>query len=326
MPEPTDKPNEARWERATARILVGAALVILAAPLGDPSQQIAARDAGRMLYPLKHFLADELGSGRLPAWNPYVGLGEPLVSSVVAGVFDPLNLLGVALPFSWGFKAMHLACYLVAALGVWLWARGRRLSQASAATAALAFTLSGYATGIANNFVYLRGLAFAALFVAFFERAIRDGGALRVGGAALTWALVLWGGEPQSWLLSFLFALILALTEPGAERRTVLVRTGFVGLLGAMLCAPVLLPAALDFPRTDRGMLGEAAVAAQWWFAPSRVAELLFPSLLRSSGDGPNLVYQAWFAAGRPLPWVPSQYLGLVVLLLAAVGVRGRGG
>ncbi|MGC4114307.1 MAG: hypothetical protein QM765_06765 [Myxococcales bacterium] len=325
MPAPTDKPAAARWERFAAPVLLAAALLVLAAPLADPSLQLAARDDGRMLYPLKHLIADELAHGRLPAWNPFVGLGEPLLSNVVSGALDPLNLLGVVLPFALGFKAMTLACYLVAALGVWLWARGRQLSPAAAATAALAFVLSGYATGIASNLIYLRGLAFAALFVAAFERAVRTGGAWRIGAAALAWALILWGGEPQSWLVAFVFAFVLALSEPGAERRTVLIRTLAIGWLGALLSAPVLVPAAIEFPRTDRGLLGEAAVVTQWWFAPSRVAELAFPSLLRSP-EGVNLVYQALYAAGRPAPWVPSTYLGVVALLLAGLGVRGRGG
>ena len=109
MADPSAQPDSP-WERRLAAALVVVGLAVLWLPALDPSMQFAARDEGRMYYPLKHFVAGEWAHGRLPSWMPFLALGEPLLGRVVAGVLDPLNALGVLLPFAWGFKAMHAAC------------------------------------------------------------------------------------------------------------------------------------------------------------------------------------------------------------------------
>ena len=305
-----DNPLADRLEKRLALGSLGVALAVLLAPALDPGLQFAARDAGRMYHPLKHFIADERSHGRLPVWNPYTALGEPLLGGVVAGPLDPLNLLGVALPFGTGFKAMHLACYLLAAAGLYLWLRGRSLSPAPSVAGALAFTLGGYLTGVANNFAYLRGLAMAPLFLLAFEAAVRRGCAWRIGLAAAAWALMLLGGEAQCWLLAWPFALAIVLLDPlAAGERTPVVRRAIAILaLGALFSAPVLLPALLELPRSDRSLF---TAPVQWWFAPSRWGELFIP--LRA---GP--------AAGRSAPWVPSEYLGCSAILIASLGVVDR--
>jgi len=302
-------------ERKLAPGLIAVALAVLFWPALSPALQFAARDAGRMYYPLKHFITDELAHGRLPVWNPFVALGEPLLGGVVSGPLDPLNLLGVVLPFGAGFKAMHLACYLLAAVGAYLWSRGRALSPIASAAGALAFTLGGYLTGVSNNFVYLRGLALVPLFLYAFEAALKRGGAWRVGLAAATWALILFGGEAQCWLLAWPLALLMALFDPATGDRALGLRRA-LGILavGALFSAPVLLPALWELPRSDRALF---TATTEWWFAPARWAELAVP-FLREAGP----------VAGRSAPWVPSEYLGCLAILVAlwgAIDRRGRG-
>ncbi len=320
---PTPQGAERR-DRLLAFALLLLALGWLSLPLLDPTLQVGARDAGRMYAPLKHFIGDQLQQGRLAVWNPHVGLGEPLIAAVNPGALDPLNIL-LLLPFPSAFKLLHLVCYLAAALGMVLFLSRRRFSAQAQVLGASALIASGYLTGIANNFAYLRGLAFVPLFLAAFDWALEPEPRrpVRLAVAGLAWAGLLLGGEPQTWLLAFPTALLLS---PASTTSTNWRSIGLILAFGLAFSAPVWLPVALSFSYSDRGALGASAIVSQWWFAPGRLAELVVPYLLDSADPSSNPVYLRHFAAGRPVPWVPSEYLGAVVTLLAGFGLRrGRG-
>ena len=74
----------------------GVARVFPPAVLGPG--QFLSRDNGRMHAPVKRLVAEELRRGRLPEWNPYGGLGYPMVGGAVDAVQHPFNLLFLALP------------------------------------------------------------------------------------------------------------------------------------------------------------------------------------------------------------------------------------
>jgi hypothetical protein len=58
---------------------------------------LAGYDFQRMHYFYRAFYRNALLAGRLPLWNPYVGLGRPFLSDIEAQTFYPPNLL--VLPF-----------------------------------------------------------------------------------------------------------------------------------------------------------------------------------------------------------------------------------
>ena len=96
-----------------------------------------------MHAPTKRWIAAELRRGHLPQWNPYAGLGTPVMGNAFDAVQHPFNVLLVALPETVALKAWVLLSFTLAAVGAFAWARALGSSDTAAALAAVAFALSG---------------------------------------------------------------------------------------------------------------------------------------------------------------------------------------
>src|SRR6478609_6754642 len=69
--------------RRHAPALFGLVLVALFfAPTLDPRVQLYYRDTGRLYYPVKLFIAEQLRAGHLPFWDPLTECGISLLGQV----------------------------------------------------------------------------------------------------------------------------------------------------------------------------------------------------------------------------------------------------
>jgi hypothetical protein len=320
---------ENRRARTLALALLGLCWLAVVWPSFSPTLQFGIRDAGRFDWPQKRMIADELAAGRIVSWNPHVALGESAVGAINTAVLDPLNVVLLFAPFPWAFKLLFWICFAAAGLGGWLWLRGRGASPLAAASGACVFMASGYLTGITNNFGFLRALAVVPLFLWLGDRYAERGGVRALAGAALAWAAVLYGGDPQSFGLCGLF--LLALHAPrlvrSADRARDLRRFAALGVCAAALAAPVLLPGVWTYLGSDRSSGGFERDAATWSFPPRRLPELAIPHIQ----DPPDEIRAArpiyrWMMPDdtKGVPWVPSEYVGIVALALALLGVSAR--
>ena len=93
----------------------------------------AYRDAGHFYYPLFQYVQEEWAAGRVPLWNPYENLGQPLAADATSSVFYPGKLI-FALPigFAWAYKLYILAHVLLAAWAAYRLARHFGASVAAA--------------------------------------------------------------------------------------------------------------------------------------------------------------------------------------------------
>src|SRR4030095_4087755 len=73
--------------------LVLVLVLLVYAQLWMPGLVLIKRDAFQLFLPLKQYIIDRLSEGELPQWFPYEGLGRPLISLTVMGVFHPFTLL-----------------------------------------------------------------------------------------------------------------------------------------------------------------------------------------------------------------------------------------
>src|SRR5690349_20805744 len=94
--------------RRAAPALVGAALLVLFfASTLDPAVQLYYRDTGRLYYPVKLYIAEQLRRGHLPLWDPMTEAGASLLGQVTPGLLHPATLLYLAVPFDFAFKLNH---------------------------------------------------------------------------------------------------------------------------------------------------------------------------------------------------------------------------
>ena len=99
---------------------------------------LAFRDATHFYAPLYGLIAEEWSAGRVPLWNPYENLGQPLAGHPAAAVFYPGKLL-------WLLPVGHLTAYhwyiaghlLLAAWAAYALARRWGAGHAASALAAI---------------------------------------------------------------------------------------------------------------------------------------------------------------------------------------------
>jgi hypothetical protein len=291
--------------------------------------QFLFRDSGRMHVPVKTYVAEELRRGHLPQWNPYSGLGSPLVSGAVDAVQHPFNLLLLALPFDLGFKLWIVLCYLVAATGVWLWARRLGCGRLGAFTAGLAFALSGHLVSSSDNVTYLSGMAPVPWILAAAHDWIERGGAGRLALLGAASALSAAGGDPQGWGFAIALLPVYAALFLGSAlgARAAAVRGVIAAGAAAVAAAPFILPVVAWIPHSSRANPIGAVEYLRWNLHPLRLLELVLPHLTRSARGALEAdVFRTY--AGDALnvaPWVLSVYAGVSVVGLAVFGaVRAR--
>jgi hypothetical protein len=308
---------------------LAAAWGLLFAPALLGGGQFLYRDAGRMHHPVKRWIAEELRRGHLPEWNPYAGMGVPVVATAVDAPLHPLNLLLVALPFETAFKAWVLLSVLGAGLGAAAWARRLGRSPVGAAAAGLAFMLSGFVVSSTDNLTYLTTLAAAPWLLAAAHLAVTKGGPAPLLAVTAASFLTAAGGDPMGWAIAVALAAAQPLLLEGPLGSRPALRAGAVAAVSVLGAAPVILPVLAWLPQSSRAAGLASVDYLRWNLHPLRLLELAVPHLLRSPTTGTLYASVFHAYAGNeytPIPWVISIYAGAAAVALAAFGaVRDRG-
>ncbi|HEY6099144.1 MAG TPA: hypothetical protein VIW03_06925 [Anaeromyxobacter sp.] len=322
--DPPRPPVEGRPGAVRALVVIAAALAVFFAPAVFTADQFLYRDSGRMHWPVKRYVAEQLRAGHLPEWNPYLGLGVPIVAGAVDAVQHPFNALLVALPFEIGFKLWILLSYALAATGGYAWARRLGRSWSASVAAGLAFALSGFLVSSSDNITYLTTLAALPWLFAAAHAWLERGGAGRLALVGLASGLCAAGGDPQAWGFGVVALPLYALLIAGAGRGWLArLRRGAAATLAAFVgAAPFILPVLAWMPHSSRGGAVSEVEIARWNLPPLRLLEMALPHMFRDQeGTLGSWVYIA-FGGGEltPIPWVLSIYVGASVIALALLG------
>ena len=298
------------------------ALALFTAPGWLGQGAFLAGDNGRMHLPVKRFLAKELRAGRLPTWNPYLGLGAPVIGAAVDAPQHPLTLLLLVLPVGQAIDVWVVAALAAAALGAWWWARTLGASREAALVAGLGFALAGPVVSATDNLTYLTALAtLPALFAAAHRWTARGGAAQLAALGGISYLLAA-AGDAQSWGLALLLLPVLgvSLGEGGTARARLARSLVGVGAC-AVAAAPAILPLLAWLPYSSRAGAVDLLAQRRWSLAPIRLLELGVPHLLRGAvGEKVSPLFQALAEPESLAPWALSVYLGATVLPLALVG------
>jgi hypothetical protein len=286
------------------------------------------RDMARVVLPLKAFWAERLRAGVLPEWFPHDALGQPLAGMMVSGAFHPANLLFLVLPGAVALTWAALLCFPVLAGGLWLLFRRLGASAPAAGLGVMLGTFHGYAVSITNSLPYLQAMAAVPWALWATLRFLEAPGVERAVLGGLMLALVLFAGDPQSFLVCCTLSLLLAVCWPagrGGVRRVL--AGGALMLAAALVAAPQLLAGAqvMGQALASRRPVSESLL---WSMHPLRLVELVVGPLF---GTGhlwiDPRVTESLLGSGVPGLWVESVSFGAVGTLFAAAGIaalRGR--
>lgn len=223
-----DRRRGGRWLLALALAAALLGWFFRGAIFGD--ELFAFRDTAHYYYPLYRFVHGEWSAGRLPLWNPYENLGQPLAGDPTAAVFYPGKLL-FALPIGYdaAFRLYVIGHVALAAVAAFVAARRFTARLEAAVLAALAYAFSGSVLFQYCNVVYLVGAAWLPLGFGAIERMLSDGAtrSARAGQAAalaVVLAMMILGGDVQSayhlGLLAVLRAVIRRAANETEDNRT----------------------------------------------------------------------------------------------------------
>ena len=301
-------------------ILVGR---FLASPTSD--QYLAG-------YAFREFGASMLrASGHFPLWNPYLMGGVPYVAGMAGDIFYPPSLLMRALfpvdvAMSLAF-ALHL---FLAGLFTYVFLRSWRLGFYAALIGGLAYMLSGFVASLAgaghDGKLYIAALMPLVLWL--ITLGVRDGRRWVWGVLALAIGFAVLSPHPQVLQYMLLacgaFALYAAISEVKGgriERNSAIGRLALAAaavILGFLMGAIQFLPVMEYTPWSPRAGGQGYAWAITYSFPPEELINTYLPQF---SG----LLGAYW---GRNLVHLHSEYIGVVVLMLAGAGlgaVRARG-
>lgn len=187
------------------------------------NERFAYRDVGYFYYPLFEQIQREWERGRLPLWDPFENLGQPLAGNPTSSVFYPgkaiffLSSAG-CVDFNACFSLYIIGHVALSFFGVYFLTRRLRISRAGAVLAGLSYSFSGPILFQYSNVVFLVGAAwlpFLALFsFDFFASATVAGKLKSTLKLSVAQALAILGGEPQIVYLSTLAFFAFALVAP----------------------------------------------------------------------------------------------------------------
>lgn len=312
-------------------LALAAVFVLLAVRLADfPSPKVPGfRDGVHYYAPLFQYIFSELGQGRLPLWNPYENLGQPLAANPATMLFYPgLYLAGLPIlcgADSLGVYTLFVAGHLIlAVVTAYRLARHWKCSPEAAAVAGACYALGGNVLFQWNNVPFLVGAAWFPEALRLADLTIRTKALRPTVGLGVVAALMILGGDPQAAYHLFLCAGILLLCS-GPNRETFLQTACLLALSGVItfcLAAVQILPAWEMGRLSDRSLEYHQSVIFLFSVPPWRLLEFLWPG-----AGGWQLPQNArWFSA---LPsgggiWVPSFYMGLLPVLAALFVLLGR--
>ncbi len=311
-------PTEKKATRGLALVALAALALWLwaAVPLAWGERTLYFRDVFTTHMPVKAFGAAELRQGRIPAFNPTWGLGQPFRGNPNALPFYPGNLLYLVLPFWSAFNLHYALHWLLAALGMAALARALGQGRAAALVAGLTYAGSGW---ILTTLSFYNLLAVSAWWPFVLLGAARGGRrGVALGGIACGMALL--AGEPVTAALGIVPLLLVALQRHGF-RRGALTTLG-IGATGLLIALPQLVATARILGFTSRSALGATAVGAgRFHLGLARLLELIVPFPFGHPWDLGKGGYWPWDEQPG-LPYILTLHLGIVGLWLALAGAR----
>lgn len=276
-------------------------------------------DLHTFALPQYELFASYIKAGELPAWNPYLGQGSPLLGDASIPLFYPMTLLLFV------FEPLTVLCLfpiihgLIQSLGCYLLARQMRLKPSSATFFALVFVGGGVGVSQSMTPMYLGGVTWLPWALLFLSRFVRGDGhrAFAVMAGACCFSLIFFIGAIEYCMMVGVLSLLFGGVVEKRWRATV-AALSLMAVLSMCLCALVLIPTIHQLPEVERGTGLNIDAAGRWSFSPAQLIGLISAVPL-SKGVLPR----DWLTVGAPRPWFNSVFLGVLPFTFMVYGFRG---
>ncbi len=333
MPSSAQKSAERSQDRWGRSEQVGLWLAILAGPVALFAPMLLRGHAlfwgAPMLQftPWRHAALQLLRAGQLPLWNPWLGMGAPLLANYQSALLYPPNALLLLVDVAWGQTLLVMLHLIWAGVGMVLLTRRLGIGWLGQGVAAASYSLSGYLVA-RSGFLSMNATAAWLPWVLLAADRLTDrqptsrlgrlaGILLLAAGLGLQWL----AGHAQLAWYSAVFAASWCLWRGWARRGwrgaiRASARLLAAAVLAFGLAAAQLLPTLEYLGQSGRaaGLKPEFALTYSFW--PWRLLGMLAPDLFGNPGTGNYWGYANY--------WEDAIYIGVLPLLLAGLGLLAR--
>ena len=318
-------PPGRRWPGDATAVLLLLVLPVLVygvpALLGHP---VLPGDDLTQNFPLRVLAGQEIRSGHLPLYNPYIWSGAPLLAGWNAGAAYPFTFLFAVAPPVAAWTLNMILTWAIAGLGMFAFLRALRLGCVPSLLGALSFAFAGAMSAQVAHFGLVAGMSWVPvqlLCVLRLSQPRRMPSRLAwTGILAGTFGLTILAGEPRAIDDAGLIVLLYAAWQIARLGRrfgpaAFSVASGLA--LGACLGAVQWLPGLAVVGSSQRGissvaLFNSGSLPHRWLLL------MLVPDLLGGSGS----FGQPAFLANYNLAEVTG-YVGILPLV-AATALLGR--
>lgn len=171
---------------------------------------LTERDLGVYFMPPRHLWVEILKAGEFPLWNPYSYGGHPLLATLQPGIFYPVNLILLVLPFDLAFNWSIVIHFFLAGVFTYILVRELKGGKWASLASAIAFMLGGYMFSAHNVMSTLFSAAWTPLSVFLFLRALRRGSFGYAALAGIVMTVMFTGGGVEVFLGTFGLITVLA--------------------------------------------------------------------------------------------------------------------
>lgn len=273
-------------------------------------------------YPWHEFAKQTILSGNLPLWNPWVGMGAPLLANAQSALLYPPNWVLLILPVEFGQGLLLVGHLLWAGIGMVKLSRLFGIGRLGRTVAGLAFMLCGYVAARSWFLTINASVAWLPWIILAGEAAVRQ--RRGIFAAPLTAALCLqwlaghWQTAWYTWLILCGWVIVRAFSLRPAWQKMLSagVRLLTAGLLAFALGAAQFLPTLEYWWASQRSGGAERAAALAYSFWPWQWITLIAPNFFGNPARGDYWGYANF--------WENAIYIGLLPLALAGLAVVRR--
>ena len=220
-------------------------------------------DGAALHFPLRSLVWEAYRGGELPAWNPTIFLGTPLLAAYRPGALFPAMPVLALLPPFVAFQLLVLVSLAAAGALVFFYVRRLGAEPVGAYVAGLCFGLGPYLVGHVDDTATLVAAPMLPLVLLAAEGHITHGGIMRVAGLAVSIALLLLAGSPEAARAGLsLLAARLVLAHVSRVKPVPSWPSSLLAVAaGVLLAAPQLIPTFLAAREAGRPVTGLATTA-----------------------------------------------------------------
>src|SRR5215210_7863656 len=192
-------PGSSRLLPELAAALAMLLLVVAFNPgLALAGRVLAGYDTFVYFYPLRSYIADTLGQGHLPLWNPYLFAGTPYLANPQTSVFYPGTWLFAVMDTPRAYAVNFLAHLWIIGIGFYAFARwSLGLGRVAGLVGGAGLAFSGFMNGQAGHINQFSAVAWLPALALAVDAATRTGRIWPVAALVVGLTLQIVAGHPQ---------------------------------------------------------------------------------------------------------------------------------